>query len=257
MTPSPRTLVVIPTFNERENLRDVIDHVLGTVPAAHILVVDDNSPDGTGVLADQLSRAEARLRVLHRPVKDGLGSAYVAAFAWALDEGYERIVQLDADGSHRPEHLPGMLRRLGTADLVIGSRWVPGGGTVGWPKWRQRLSRGGSAYARRMLALPVRDVTGGYRAFRASALRSIHLESVHSHGYCFQIDVLARAHEAGLRIAEVPIVFEERHHGVSKMSPAIVAEAMLRVTVWGLQAAFRPRPHPNQAYGASLPARRR
>jgi dolichol-phosphate mannosyltransferase len=239
MTDGTRTLVVIPTYNERENLREVIERVHAAVPAAHVLVVDDNSPDGTGALADELSDRDARVRVLHRPVKQGLGAAYLAAFEWALREGYGYIVEMDADGSHRPEHLPELLRLLGTHDLVIGSRWAPGGATTGWPKWRERLSRGGSAYARVLLALPVRDVTAGYRAFRAAALRGIHLEKVHSHGYCFQIDVLARVQDAGFRIAETPIRFEERRRGVSKMSTAIIAEAMLRVTLWGLRAAPR------------------
>ncbi len=233
------TLVVIPTLNELENLRGVIERVHCTVPEAHVLIVDDNSPDGTGLLADELSRSDSRVHVLHRAVRQGLGAAYLAAFAWALDRGYDRIVQMDADGSHRPEHLPEVLRALTSHDLVIGSRWVPGGSTVGWPKWRQRLSRGGSGYARLLLSLPVRDVTAGYRAFRSEALRTIRLDMVHSRGYCFQIDMLARVHAAGLRIAEVPIVFEQRHHGVSKMSMAIVAEAMLRVTIWGVQSALR------------------
>jgi glycosyltransferase involved in cell wall biosynthesis len=207
-----------------------------------VLVVDDASPDGTGVLADELAAADAAVLTLHRTGKQGLGAAYLAAFEWALERGFDPIVQLDADGSHLPEQLPLLLTALeGTdaagepVDVVIGSRWVPGGSIENWPRHRELLSRGGSAYARWMLRLPTRDATAGYRAFRADALRRLHLEDVHTRGYGFQVDMLWHASQAGLTIVEVPVTFVERMHGRSKMSAAIVFEAMLRVTGWGLR----------------------
>lgn len=247
-----RTLVIIPTYNERENVGPIVGRVRASVPAAEVLVVDDNSPDGTGEIADALAATDANVHVLHRAGKDGLGAAYREGMRWALDAGYDRVVEMDADGSHRPEELPRLLDALGGdggkgADLVLGSRWVPGGGVVNWPARRQLLSRGGSAYSRIALGVPARDVTGGYRAFTAEALRRIHFADVESQGYCFQIDMLRRAYRAGLTVAEVPITFVEREHGASKMTGAIVAEAMLRVTGWGitgLPGRFRRRPAP-------------
>ncbi|MFK3672512.1 polyprenol monophosphomannose synthase [Leifsonia aquatica] len=248
-----RTIVIIPTYNERENVGPIVGRVRASVPSAEVLVVDDNSPDGTGEIADALAATDANVHVLHRAGKDGLGAAYREGMRWALDAGYDRIVEMDADGSHRPEELSRLLDALrgsepGTgADLVLGSRWVPGGGVVNWPARRRLLSRGGSAYSRIALGVPVRDVTGGYRAFTADALGRIHFADVESQGYCFQIDMLRRAYRAGLSVAEVPITFVEREHGASKMTGGIVAEAMLRVTGWGitgLPARFRRRPTP-------------
>jgi dolichol-phosphate mannosyltransferase len=228
------TLVVIPTYNERENLADITARVLRGAPDVDILVVDDNSPDGTGALASALASGHDRIHVLHRAGKEGLGAAYRAGFAWGLERGYDRLVEMDADGSHQPEQLKRLLDRLDTADVVLGSRWVSGGAVENWPAKRVVLSRGGSLYARIALGLPVRDVTGGYRAFTADALRVIGYQDVLSQGYCFQIDMLWRAYKAGQRIAEVPITFIERVHGESKMSSGIVKEAILRVTMWGL-----------------------
>ncbi|MFJ9584797.1 polyprenol monophosphomannose synthase [Streptomyces acidicola] len=231
------TLVVIPTYNERENLPDIVERVRTSVPSAHVLVVDDDSPDGTGRLADSIAALDEQVHVLHRQGKRGLGAAYIAGFGWGLEQGYDILVEMDADGSHRPEELPRLLAALdeGTgADLVIGSRWVPGGRVVNWPRSREILSRGGNAYTRLMLGLPVRDVTGGYRAYRATTLRELALDEVASQGYCFQVDLTLRTACAGLRITEVPITFVERVRGNSKMSRAIVLEALRRVTVWGV-----------------------
>lgn len=238
----PSPLVVIPTYNERENLAAIVGRVLAAEPAAAVLVVDDASPDGTGVLADELAAADERVLVRHRAGKEGLGAAYLDAFAWALEAGYDPIVQMDADGSHLPEQLDGLLAPLGEgADLVIGSRWIPGGRIENWPRYRELLSRGGSAYARWVLRLPTRDATAGYRAFRAEGLRRMRLDEVHTKGYGFQVDMLWHAHEAGLQVVEVPVTFVERELGRSKMSVGIVLEAMLRVTGWGLAARFRRR----------------
>lgn len=234
------TLVIVPTYNERENIASIVGRLRSAAPDAAVLVVDDNSPDGTGTIVDALAVADGAVHVLHRAGKEGLGAAYRDGFRWALDAGYERIVEMDADGSHQPEQLSRLLDALagedGTrgADVVVGSRWVAGGGVENWPLARRLLSRGGSAYARIALGVQVKDITGGYRAFTADALRGIRLESVHSQGYCFQIDMLWRVYDAGLRIAEVPITFVERRFGSSKMTISIVLEAMWRVTWWGL-----------------------
>ena len=242
------TLVVIPTYNERENLADTVARVRAAVPEASVLVVDDSSPDGTGDLADELSAVDAAVLVLHRTAKDGLGAAYLEAFRWALERGYDPIVQLDADGSHLPEELPGLLERLehadaagGRVDLVIGSRWIEGGSIENWPRHRELLSRWGSAYARWMLRLDTRDATAGYRVLRADAIRRIRLEEVHTRGYGFQVDMLWHAREAGLNVVEVPVTFVERQRGESKMRPAIVIEAAARVTGWGLRLRFGRR----------------
>ena len=227
-------LVIIPTFNELESLPVIIGRVRASVPEAFILVADDNSPDGTGKLADKLAADDDHIKVMHRLGKEGLGAAYLAGFAWALEHGYDVIVEMDADGSHQPEQLPRLLDQLRTADLVLGSRWVAGGGTVNWPKSRQFLSKGGSLYTRVMLGVPLRDVTGGYRAFRADTLRKLDLHEVASQGYCFQVDLAWRAVQRGLVVKEVPITFVERVAGSSKMSQKIVVEALWRVTVWGV-----------------------
>jgi dolichol-phosphate mannosyltransferase len=222
-----------------------------------VLVVDDGSPDGTGELADALAATDGNVHVLHRAGKDGLGAAYRAGMTWALDAGYDVVVEMDADGSHQPEQLPRLLGALrgadsgdAGADVVLGSRWVEGGGVVNWPARRRVISRGGSLYSRIALGLPVQDVTGGYRAFTADALRRLRYERTESQGYCFQIDMTRRAYDAGLRIAEVPITFVERELGASKMGGGIVVEAMLRVTLWGvagLPRRFRKRTAPVDA----------
>ncbi|WP_353988438.1 polyprenol monophosphomannose synthase [Ruicaihuangia caeni] len=271
-----RLLVITPTYNEADSLERVIALLLQQQPDADVLVVDDSSPDGTGALADALAEHDPRVHVLHRSSKTGLGGAYLDGFAWALDRGYDVIVQMDADGSHPASALPAMLERLGpvaateasetgstggaglddalpaaghhtaapaqavdTPGLVIGSRWVAGGTIAHWPRHREWLSRAGNSYARAMLGLPVRDTTAGYRVWRADALRRLPLDRVVSRGYCFQVDLARRAQDAGIGIDEVPITFIERTQGRSKMSSAIVVEAMLRVTWWGLLKRFR------------------
>ena len=234
-----RIAVIIPTYNERDNIRLITAGVRSAAPAADLLIVDDNSPDGTGEIADDLAAADKRIHVLHRRAKAGLGAAYVAGFQAALDQGYDTIVEMDADGSHQPEELPTLLAALAGADIVLGSRWVPGGEAVNWLKSRGLLSRAGNAYARIMLGIPLRDMTGGYRAYRASALWKIGLENVESVGYCFQIDLARRAVQAGLTVAEVPITFVDRAYGTSKMNKAIVWEALWRVTQWGITGRLR------------------
>jgi dolichol-phosphate mannosyltransferase len=228
-----RVLVVIPTYNEADNVRIIIDRVRAAVPEVDILVADDNSPDGTGQIADEIAAADGQVHVLHRPGKQGLGAAYVAGFAWARERGYEAVVEMDADGSHAPEQLPRLLQALRDHDAVLGSRYVPGGTVVNWPRRREILSRGGNLYTRIALGVPYRDATGGYRAYRMPVLEKIEIDSVASQGYCFQIDLIWRAHKCGFRVAEVPITFAERERGASKMSSRIVREAFWRVGVWG------------------------
>lgn len=229
-----RVLVIIPTYNERDNLPVVVGRVREAAPSVDVLVVDDASPDGTGELADGLADGDGQVNVLHRTAKDGLGAAYIAGFRWAFDHGYDVMVEMDADGSHQPEELPRLLSALRDADLVIGARYVRGGKVVNWPKRREALSRGANTYARLMLGVPLHDATGGFRAYRAAALEKIGLSGVDSRGYCFQIDLAFRAIRLGLRVAEVPITFVERTHGTSKMSRNVVVEAMWRVTEWGV-----------------------
>jgi dolichol-phosphate mannosyltransferase len=232
--------VIIPTFNERDNIEIITGRVRSSVPDAHVLIVDDNSPDGTGEIADKLAGGDPHVHVLHRAGKAGLGAAYIAGFAWALEQGYGALVEMDADGSHQPEELPRLLAALAGADLVLGSRYVPGGAVLNWPRSRELLSRAGNTYARLMLGLNLMDATGGYRVFRASTLRRIGLGDVDSQGYCFQVDLARRTIAAGLTVAEVPITFEERQRGASKMSRKIVFEAFWRVTGWGIAARLRP-----------------
>jgi dolichol-phosphate mannosyltransferase len=241
-----RVVVIMPTYNERANVESTAGRVRRAVPDADLLVVDDNSPDGTGDLADKLAAEDPHIHVLHREGKAGLGAAYIAGFRWALEQGYGVMVEMDADGSHLPEELPRLLGALAGADLVLGSRYVPGGTVVNWPKSRELLSRGGNTYARLMLGISLKDSTGGYRAYRASTLRKIGLDEVESQGYCFQVDLAMRAVQAGLRVTEVPITFVERVHGTSKMSRAVVAEALWRVTVWGLTGRGRGSRRPAQ-----------
>lgn len=231
-----RVLVVIPTYNEAENLTAITGRVRAAVPAAEILVTDDASPDGTGAIADQLAAADRQVHVLHRPGKQGLGAAYLAGFGWAAEHGFDVVVEMDADGSHAPEQLPRLLVALRTADVVLGSRWVPGGRVVNWPWRRELLSRGANLYTRLALGVPIRDATGGYRAYRMPVLDKIDIDSVRSQGYCFQIDLAWRAHRHGLRVVEVPITFADRERGASKMSLANFREALWRVAVWGARA---------------------
>jgi dolichol-phosphate mannosyltransferase len=234
-----RVLVVIPTYNEAENLRPVVARLRASVPEADALVVDDGSPDGTGDVADRLAAADPSVQVLHRTRKAGLGAAYIAGFRWALAEGYDVVVEMDSDGSHAPEELPRLLTALREADLVIGSRWVPGGQIRNWPLYRQIISIGGSTYARVVLRFPVRDSTSGYRAFRRPVLEALKLDEVASQGYCFQIDLAWKTWRSGFRVREVPITFTEREVGRSKMSRAIVLEALWRVAGWGLTSRSR------------------
>jgi dolichol-phosphate mannosyltransferase len=231
-----KVLVIVPTYNEADNVRQITERLRAAVPEAHLLVADDNSPDGTGAIADELAAADDHVHVLHRPGKQGLGAAYVAGFGWGLERAYDVIVEMDADGSHAPEELPRLLNALRDADLVLGSRWVPGGKVVNWPKSREMLSRGGTMYTRLALGLPLRDATGGFRAYRSEVLEKIDLQAVASQGYCFQIDLAVRTWRAGFRVVEVPITFADRERGQSKMSSNIVREALWRVTVWGAQA---------------------
>ncbi len=239
--PAGQVAVIIPTYNEAENVEQIVARLRRAVPAADILIADDNSPDGTGELADKLAVADEHVHVLHRLGKQGLGAAYLAGFGWALDRGYGAIVEMDADGSHDPAELPSLLAALEDADLVVGSRWVPGGTVRNWPRSRELLSRVGNGYARVMLGLSVHDATGGYRAYRASTLHDIGLHAVRSQGYCFQIDLTLRAVRAGKKVVEVPITFTERTHGTSKMSRAVVAEALWKVTEWGVAARLGRR----------------
>lgn len=256
-------LVIMPTYNEADNLRGVIERVHAAAPFVHVLVIDDGSPDGTGSVADALAASDERNFVLHRPGKLGLGSAYVLGFGWGLERGYELLGEMDADGSHPPETLPRMIAAIGAgrgdgvggddsggagdseeiadAGLVIGSRRVPGAGVTNWPRHRVWLSRVGNTYARIALGISVRDSTAGFRVFRADVLRNIRLDEVDSKGYCFQVDMTLRVLDAGYRVVEVPIVFHEREHGESKMSRGIVLEAMWRVTVWALRRRLRLR----------------
>jgi len=225
--------VIIPTYNERENLPPILARVRAAVPEADVLVVDDGSPDGTGALADKLAADDSQVEVLHREQKAGLGAAYVAGFRHGLAAGYEVLVEMDADGSHAPEQLPRLLAALAHADLVLGSRWIPGGEVLNWPRSRELLSRGGNLYTRLALGIDLHDATGGYRAYRRAVLQTIDLSSIASEGYCFQVDLAWRAVQAGFRVTEVPITFAERERGESKMSGNIVREALLRVTEWG------------------------
>ena len=234
--PLGKVLVIIPTYNEAENIKPIVNRVRAAVPEAHVLIADDNSPDGTGKLADELAGADELVHVLHRRGKEGLGAAYLAGFRWGIDKGYGVLVEMDADGSHQPEELPRLLTALKGADLVLGSRWIPGGRVVNWPKSREILSRGGSTYSRLMLDVPIRDVTGGYRAFRKETLEGLGMAEIASAGYCFQVDLAWRAVKAGFHVVEVPITFVERERGDSKMSRGIVAEALWRVTAWGVGA---------------------
>jgi dolichol-phosphate mannosyltransferase len=250
----PTTLVLVPTYNEAENIASIVDRLRFSVPDVHILVVDDSSPDGTGALADGLAARDPNVHVLHRTEKTGLGAAYLDGFGWGLSRGYTQLVQIDADGSHLPEQLTSLLAAADTADVVMGSRWVPGGAIENWPWHRRALSRGGSFYSRLLLRLPQRDATGGYRVYSAQALERMDLSGVDSLGYCFQIEMLLHAVRADLRVVEVPITFVERVRGASKMSPRIAVEAMARVTLWGVMGMGISRTGAREAAAAARQA---
>lgn len=237
-----RTLIVIPTYNERESLEPLVTELRWRHPEVDILIVDDNSPDGTGEMADAMASEDPSVFVVHRERKEGLGVAYRAGFEWALAAGYERFVQMDADGSHLPRDVRRLLNASYSADLVIGSRRVRGGSVVNWPGYRRLISHAGTTYARLMLNVPVRDATAGFRVLSRRAVEHLDLPAIASHGYCFQIDVTRRLYEARLPILEVPVTFVERRRGHSKMSPAIVFEAYWRVTVWGLRRLLSAAP---------------
>ena len=225
-----KALIVVPTYNERDNAPGIAERLLGALPAADVLFVDDNSPDGTGALLDELALTQPRIHVMHRAGKLGLGTAYVEGFGWGLARGYDYLFEMDADGSHDPKYLPGMLALAEDgADLVVGSRNVPGGGTLNWGLGRKLISRGGSFYARTVLGIDVRDVTAGFVCWRRAALETIDVATIKSNGYAFQIEMKYRAIQKGLRLVETPIVFIDRRVGQSKMSRAIVAEGLLKV----------------------------
>jgi dolichol-phosphate mannosyltransferase len=240
--PTGRVLVVIPTYQERDNLGPVVVRLHAAVPEADVLVVDDASPDGTGELADEMAAADPRIRVLHRKGKEGLGAAYLAGFAAALRGDYQIVVEMDADGSHPPEDLPALIAALDEADVVLGSRYVPGGVVRNWPAHRQLISRIGNLYSRLALGLPIKDITAGFRVFRRQVLEELDLDQIASQGYCFQIDMAWRAVLAGFRVREVPITFTERQRGSSKMDGTIVAEALWRVACWGAGRLVRRTP---------------
>jgi dolichol-phosphate mannosyltransferase len=233
--PVTRVAVLIPTYNERDNLPGIVARVRASVPAADVFVLDDGSPDGTGQIADDIAASDPQVHVVHRAGKEGLGKAYLAGFALVLERGYDAAVEMDADGSHLPEQLPSLLAALGEADLVIGARWVKGGEVRNWPVRRKVLSVGANIYTKMLLGMSVNDATAGYRVYRASALRTMGLQGVESQGYCFQIDLTLRAVRAGLTVVEVPITFVEREVGVSKMGQDIVREALTSVTRWGIE----------------------
>lgn len=226
-------LVIIPTYNERENLPQLLPQLLAQGEAYHVLVVDDNSPDGTGALAEELGAREPRIHVLHRDGKRGLGTAYVAGFKWALERGFDYVFEMDADFSHAPDDLPRLLEAAVAGDVAVGSRWVGQGGTRNWSVLRTLVSRGGSVYAKLILGVPVNDLTSGFKCFSSYVLRRLDLDAIHSNGYGFQVEVNYRCHRLGFQITEVPIVFVDRRVGKSKMSPWIVLEAM--AVVWRLR----------------------
>ncbi|MEZ4407089.1 MAG: polyprenol monophosphomannose synthase [Polyangiales bacterium] len=229
-----RLLIITPTYNERENLPSFLEGVFGVLPEATVLVVDDNSPDGTGALADEAAARDPRVQVLHRPGKMGLGSAYLEGFRWALDRDFDVVFEMDTDHSHDPKYLPDFLRAIDAgADVVIGSRNIPGGGVEGWGPGRHVISKGGSIYSRTILGLSVRDLTSGYKAFTREALERIDIGAVQSNGYSFQIELTYRAILRGMKVTEVPILFVDRRAGASKMSRKIFAEAILMV--WKLR----------------------
>ena len=232
-----KTRVLVPTYQELHTLASIVHRIFEHNPEVHVLVIDDNSPDGTGKLADQLKAKYSSLEVLHRTSKNGLGAAYIDGFNNSINE-FDVLVEMDADGSHDPQDLVTILREIDNYDCVLGSRWVPGGKVVNWPKSREILSRGGNSYARLMLGIDIGDATGGFRAYKTTALKQLDLSDIDSQGYCFQVDMVRRLLQKGFKIKEVPITFTERTIGTSKMSRNIVLEAFLKIGIWGLQRVF-------------------
>lgn len=241
---NPRALVVTPTYNERDNLPGLVKRVMALPDTIDLLVVDDNSPDGTGQLAEDLAATRPRMHVLHRAEKNGLGRAYIAGFQWALERPYGFILEMDGDLSHNPDDIPRLLAAAGEADLVLGSRYLDGIRVINWPLRRLMLSLGAALYVRLITGMPFTDPTGGFKCFRREALQSLALEAIHSNGYSFQIELTHRLWRRGLRVAEVPIVFTDRFHGQSKMSGHIVQEALGMVWRLWAQHGFRRRPRP-------------
>jgi dolichol-phosphate mannosyltransferase len=232
-----KTRVLVPTYQELHTLASIVHRIFEHNPDVHVLVIDDNSPDGTGKLADQLKAKYANLEVLHRKSKNGLGAAYIDGFNNSIND-FDVLVEMDADGSHDPQDLVTILKEIPNYDCVLGSRWVPGGKVVNWPKSREILSRGGNSYARLMLGIDIGDATGGFRAYKTISLRELDLSDIDSQGYCFQVDMVRRLLKKGFKIKEVPITFTERTIGTSKMSRNIVLEAFLKIGIWGLQRLF-------------------
>jgi len=230
-----KVLVIIPTYNEIQNLPLILDRVQKSAPDVDILIIDDNSPDGTGKLADERAATNPQIQVMHRAQKSGLGAAYIAGFKWGLERDYDILVEMDADGSHAPENLPRLLKSTSVGDLVIGSRYVAGGHVVNWPLHRMVLSKAANLYARLALGVGLHDITAGYRAYKAEVVRTLPLDSVESQGYCFQVDLAWRTVQEGFIVIEVPITFTERSIGASKMSSSIIKEALIKITGWGLK----------------------
>jgi dolichol-phosphate mannosyltransferase len=243
---SQKTLVIVPTYNERENLPELVRRVLGQPVQVDLLIVDDNSPDGTGRLADELRRDEPRFHVLHRPQKSGLGRAYIDAFKWALANGYEFIFEMDGDFSHNPDDIPAFLKAAAEADLVVGSRYRNGIRVINWPLRRLMLSLGAARYVQVVTGMPISDPTGGFKCFRRRALESLDLEEVRSNGYSFQIELSHKVWRQGLRVKEVPIIFTDRFQGSSKMSREIVREAFFMVWRLLVQNKLRRSPRPRK-----------
>jgi dolichol-phosphate mannosyltransferase len=234
-----RSLIIIPTYNERDNLRPLLEQIFAFAPDTDLLIVDDNSPDGTGELADETAQTNARVHVLHRPGKLGLGTAYIAGFRYAVEQGYDVAFEMDADFSHDPRYLPDFLKAIEEADLVIGSRYVQGGGTPNWSLLRRFISGGGNTFARFMLRLPIHDCTAGFRCYRRRVLESIDLDTIESQGYAFQVELAYRVYKHGFKIVETPIIFKDRRVGKSKMSRKIFIEGF----TWVLRARFGRQKH--------------
>jgi dolichol-phosphate mannosyltransferase len=233
-----RTLVILPTYNEKDSLEETVSQLLTAQPRVSVLIVDDASPDGTGAIANKLSEVDARISVLHRSQKAGLGPAYLAGFELGRGEGYDLLVEMDADGSHRAQDLGALLKAAQSADLVIGSRWIAGGSVENWPKRRQLISRVGNTYARLLLGSKIKDMTAGFRVYRSKLLSQVVREDLAAHGYAFQVELAWRCERSGASVVEVPITFIEREHGTSKMSSAIVREALWLITTWGFRRLF-------------------
>jgi len=224
-----KTLIIIPTYNERENIKILVSEIFHTLPHTDILFIDDASPDRSAAIIKELQKATSQIHLIERPQKSGLGSAYITGFKWGLEKGYDILFEMDADLSHQPKYLPEFLKFISTHDLVLGSRYVEGGGVENWNLVRRLLSRGGSLYSRILLGLPYKDLTGGFKCFRAEVLKTIDLDTVTSEGYCFQVELTYKAHQKKFKIKEIPILFRERHNGKSKLSKRIVLEALWKI----------------------------